>query len=406
MQWFVFVVSGSLSFIIVAASLLDLQGAARARFMTSVLIVLAVTTLVQAAVGHRLPLFEGPSTPYVAMLVVLVQGAPVTPALRAQLAGALVLAGLVVGAVGWFAGRALVRLLSPYVVGSFLFLLGLTLLLRLAPQALGHTATRLVEPAAGFALLAVLASSLLVYRAGPPLLRALIFLSGYLAGLTAYLLAGGPLDATAASSAIFVVPRLGPLAVPAPTLLIVVVLTMLIPMINVYASIEAVAAAMPVRERVDLRGATALYGAAQVLAGLVGSVGTVPRSESSGLVAASGAVSRQPLVIAALALVGVALLGPAVAVLASFPVAVAIDVLMVAAAFVALIARRLYARVRWSRPRAAATLAALALCLALTVVSTGWGAVSVFLSNPILPGTLLAIAIDQAGRAGPSRQPA
>ena len=165
---------------------------------------------------------------------------------------------------------------------------------------------------------------------------------------------------------------------------------MLIPLVNVYASIEAVGAAMRERPRVDLRAATTLYGASQVLAGLIGSIGMVPRSESSGLVVASGSASRRPLVIAAAVLLVVAFVGPAVALLAEFPVPMATDVLLVAVVFVSLIAVRLYRRVRWTGRRAGATAAALTLCLALTAVSAGWGVAGVFLTNPILSGTILA----------------
>ena len=391
-------VSGSLSFIIVAASLLGLHGEGRARFMTSVLIALAVTTLAQAAIGHQLPLFEGPSTPYLAMLVVLVGTTPATAALRAQLASALIIAGLVVVAVSWFAATALARLVTPYVVGSFLFLLGVTLVLRLARQAVGQTSTRPYQPAAVGALLAGLAASLAVHRFGPQILRALIFLVAYAVGLGAFLLAGGPLAFRAGTTPPLVIPVIGPLAGPTPALVFLVVLTMLIPLVNVYASIGAVAAAMPPRPRVEVRMAAVLYGASQVVAGLLGGMGTVPRSESSGLVAASGSTSRRPLVIAAVALIIVAVLGPAVTVLAAFPVAVATDVLLVAVVFVEVIALRLYRRVPWNVPRAVATAGALALCLSMTLVSAGWGAAGVFLTNPILPGTLLAIGIDQAGR--------
>jgi xanthine/uracil permease len=389
---------------VVAASLLDLQGVGRARFITSVLVALAATTLVQVAIGHRLPLFEGPSTPYLAMLVVLVQTAPPTAALRAELATSLIIAGVVVGIVSWVAGTAFARLLSPYVVGSFLFLLGVTLLLRLAPQAVGHTPSHLFEPAALWALVAVLVVSLAVHRVGPPVLRPLIFLVGYVVGLFAYLLAGGRLAFTVfAGPSRLVVPQVGPVALPDPALVLLVVLTMLIPLVNVYASIEAVGAAMPERPRVDLRATTMLYGASQVLAGLIGSIGTVPRSESSVLVAASGSASRRPLVIAAAALLAVAVVGPAVALLAEFPVPVATGVLMVAVVFVSVIALRIYRRVRWTGRRAGATAAALALCLASTAVSAGWGFAGVFLTNPILSGTILAIAIDQLDRSPLSR---
>ena len=403
LQWFIFVVSGSLSFIVVAAALLDLQGAARAHFITSVLIVLAVTTLVQVTAGHRLPLFEGPSTPYLAMLAVLVQVAPPTAVLRAELASSLIIAGVVIAVISWVAGTALARLLNPYVVGSFLFLLGVTLLLRLAPQAVGHSSARPFEPAALFALGVVLAATFIVYQAGPPVLRALIFLVGYVAGLAAYLLAGGPVAFTVAGTSYLVAPLASPLAWADPVLVVLVVLTMLIPLVNVYASIEAVGAAMHESPRVDLRAATVLYGASQIFAGLMGSIGTVPRSESSGLVAATGESSRGPLVIAGTVLLVVALAGPSAALLAEFPVAVATDVLLVAVIFVALIALRLYRRVRWTRRRAVATAVALTLCLTLTAVSGRFGVAGVFLTDPILPGTILAIAIDQADRAGLAR---
>lgn len=387
-----------MSFIVVAASRLDLFGADRARFMTAVLTVLAITTLAQAARGHRLPLFEGPSTPYLAMLVVLVGTTGATAVLRAQLNAALIVAGVVVVAVSWFAATALARLVTPYVVGSFLVLLSVTLVLRLAGQAIGHSSTRAYQPAALWALLAVAATSLAVHRFGGRRLRALIFLAAYAAGLVTFLLAGGPLVLRVGATPAVLIPLVGPLATPPPALVLLVVLTMLIPLVNVYASIGAVAAAMPTSPRIGVRMAAMLYGASQVAAGTLGAMGTVPRSESSGLVAASGSVSRRPMVLAALGLMIVALLGPAVSALAAFPVAVATDVLLLAVVSVGVIARRLYGRVAWSLPRAIATVGALALSIGLTLISGGSGAAGAFLANPILTGTLLAIGIDRAGR--------
>jgi len=408
MQWFFFVVSGSLSFIVVAASQLNLTGAARAGFATSVLLSVALATIVQACAGHRLPLFEGPSTPYLAMLVLLGQTASVTSALRAELASSLVVAGLVVLIVSWFFGRMLARLFTPYVVASFLSLLGVTLVLRLAPEAVGHTSTSVASPAAVGTLGAVLLVSAAIQRFGPVVLQALIFLVAYVVGLATFGMAGGPIAVPAGAGPVWVLPRIGPLGIPDAGLVLLVVATMLIPLVNVYASIEAVAAAMPRRPAVDLRAATVLYGASQVLAGLIGAMGTVPRSESAGLVAASRVRSKKPLLLAAGVLLGVALIGPAVALLAAFPLAVATDVLMVAVAFVTVIAWRIYRHIHWPRARIILTLAGFVLCLLLAPLSQGSGALGVFLTNPILPGTVLAVLIDRlvsARRGSPAAPP-
>ncbi len=397
-----FVVSGSLSFIVVAASLLALHGPARTRFTTSVLVVLALVTLAQVCLGHRLPLFEGPSTPYLAMLVVLTQTTAAPSVLQGRLLTALVIAGLVIAGVAWTAGWWLARLFTPYVVGSFLFLLGLTLLLRLAPQALGNTATRAFVPADLYALAAVLVVAISIHLFAPGRLQALVFLACYAAGLAVYLLAGGGIVLSGPSSP-FVLPTAGALMPPDPGLTLLVILTMAIPLVNVYASIEAVAAAMPRPHPVNLRASTALYGLSQVLAGSLGAIGTVPRSESAGLVAAGGGSNRAPLITAAILLVLVAICAPAVSVLASFPVSVATDVLVVAVAFVTLIAIRTYRRLAWSRRRQVLTALAGLLCLAGSTLLPNLGIVGVFLTNPILPGTILAIAIDQFERRAPRR---
>jgi xanthine/uracil permease len=403
LQWFFFVISGSLSFIVVAAVQLNLHGASRAGFATSVLVTVALSTILQALAGHRLPLFDGPSTPYLAMLILLGQTVPAPGVLRAELASSLIVAGLVICVVSWFSGRMLAGLFTPYVVASFLLLLGVTLVVRLAPAAVGHTATAAADPAAIWTLGAVLGVSAAIQRLSPRELQAFIFLIAYGVGLATFLVVGGSIRVDAGTTPILVVPQMSPLGVPDAGLLVVVVATMLIPLVNVYASIEAVAAAMPRRPVVDLRAATVLYGGSQVLAGLLGGMGTVPRSESAGLIAASGVSSRKPLLLAAAVLILVALIGPAVALLAAFPITVATDVLMVAVAFVTLIAWRIYRRIRWSRPRIILTAAGFLLCLLLAPISQGWGAISVFLTNPVLAGTVLAVLIDRllgvAGRA-------
>jgi xanthine/uracil permease len=372
-----------------------LQGAASVGFVTSVLVTVALATIIQASAGHRLPLFDGPSTPYLAMLVLLGQTAPAPGALRAELASSLIAAGFCICVISWFFARALSRLFSPYVVASFLMLLGVTLVVRLAPAAVGHTATTAADPAAIWTLGAVLTSSVAIQRFGPRVLQALIFLVAYVVGVVTFLVAGGSIAVDIGNAPRLVLPQVSQLAVPDLGFAVLVVATMLIPLANVYASIEAVVVAVPRKPEVDLRAATVLYGATQVLAGVLGGMGTVPRSESAGLVVASGVSSRKPLLLAAALLVLTALIGPAVALLAAFPIAVATDVLMVAVAFVTLIAWRIYRRTRWSRQRIILTAGGFLVCLLLAPASHGWGAVGVFLTNPVLPGTVLAVLIDR-----------
>ncbi|MFB3818494.1 MAG: uracil-xanthine permease family protein [Candidatus Methylomirabilales bacterium] len=331
LQWALIMFPAVMMVAAIAAEALQLSGAARTAFFQRMLLLAGSATLLQALVGHRYPIQEGPATALLLTFVILApQGLPAIQG--GFLCGGLLL--FAIGRLGWM-GR-LRRYFTPNVVGVILLLIALTLIPHLLPRLTGVTVERPAGEGSVFAasllcilLIAVLASRLRGF------LQTTALMLGVAAGSVAFW-AWGRVDLGPVGRAPW-------LAVPAglfagapqfsPSGVLSSLLAYLAVAVNAVGSIQGVASvtgARDVARRTD-RG-LALTGLAGVAAAGLGVVGTVGYSTSPGVILVSRVASRYPVAACGGFLVLAGLVSRLSALLAAVPAAVVGAALCVALA--------------------------------------------------------------------------
>jgi uracil permease len=294
LQWALIMFPAVMIVASIAAEALQLSAEARVAFFQKMLLLSGSFTLLQALVGHRYPIQEGPATALLLTFVVL------APQGLGVIQGGLLCGGLflfVVGALGWMA--RLGRAFTPNVVGVILLLIALTLIPYLLPRLIGVSSAHPGGEGAVFSasltlilLIAVLASRLRGF------LQTTAMMLGILVGSLGFW-AWGRLDLTPVPEAPWLslpgelwpgIPSFSPSAMLSSALAYVAVA------VNAVGSMHGVAGVLGdtgVAKRLD-RG-LALTGLAGVAASGLGVVGTVGYSTSPGVILVTRVASRYAL---------------------------------------------------------------------------------------------------------------
>ena len=401
-------VPASAALILVTARLLHLGGQATGAFVGRGLLFVGAFSLLQLAVGHRVPAFEGPSSVTLAALIFALHRAgsihPVAATVGALLVSGAVLAGLgVTGAL-----RALQRAYTPFVNGVFLLLLSGSIVWELLPATL-H-ASRGPSGAAPVALAVVVLATLALERWGGRPWRAVSILAGFAGGLMVFLIAGSLGQPIAPAALSHLGAGLRPLRPAFPPGIVVPVAAMAVLVaLNALASIKAVGAARG--EGVDessFRRALVVTGLSHATQGLFLGTASVPHAESASLAGRHPRSDRPSLAVGSLLTCGVGLAQPAVAFLLRLPVALADDVFVAIMLTLALAGVRELVRARRNVGR----------WITLAVATGGWAllmpgrvawlpaALAYMTLSPMLVGVSVALAgeaLTRAARDGRAR---
>jgi uracil permease len=301
-----------------AAEFLHLDPGAKAAFFQRTLFVCGLVTLVQTLAGHRLPLTEGPSA---ALLLCLATAASSG---QAAVSGGMIAGGVLLAACGWFGFmRFLVPLFTDRVVGVILMLIALTILPFLLPMLTGVSPTRPEGDAFIFALSILLVALMMMmshHLTGR--LKTLSIFLGVTLGTLLFAVLGFLDTGPVRSMPWFALPRpaWGPLPKFDLSIVLAFALGYLAVLVNAMGSVMSVAplvAADRVKARLD-RG-LGLTGLSGVLCGLAGVVGTVPYSNSPGVIAVTRVGTRYALTAAGGILILLALLLKVTALLTAVP---------------------------------------------------------------------------------------
>lgn len=394
LMWFVVIVPPAFGFWLVAGDLAGVAESDRQTLILASLLGLGLATLVQVVAGHRMPVFEGPASTYLAAVAVLsAGGAAGSPA---AVTGGLLAAGLLVFLLG-LAGidRLLRRLFTPPVVTAFLMVVTLTVVPATLERAIGYndahpwgvwsawlsSAVVIIVAVAGQWVAAVRAYSLLI---------ALV-----LGTVTYAVLAGLPEPSTDAA---WSAPDLFPWGAPelGASIFAPFVIAGLLASFNAIASINVMAATTgdPPPPGSERRGLLA-HGGTQSLAACFGNVlGNVPRLESATIVQMLGNPRPRALALAAAGTIGLAFVGPAVELLARLPIPVSAALVAVVLGMMMLQGLRQAAtfdrRRRWL-----VVFPAVAPTFVWLAVSDGLSEHVQLLANPMLIGVALAVALDR-----------
>ena len=316
LQWFLVTVPCIIILGAIAGGIADGDSAAgQLRYLQKLFLLTGLIMLVQVLRGHRLPLIVGPAA-------VLLSGIVATQTNTAGGAAyfSIALCGLVLAGLSWFKLlHRLSRLFTPRIVGIVLLLIAFTLLPTILNLITAGSDNPFIQLA--FAMIMILLL-LLGQRLLPDILKSTLVAWALLVGsLAYYTLVAGAWPQTAPTPA-----AAGgwQLAVDGFEFDSVVFISFLFCFLaltaNDLGSIQSIAGLLGVTDAAK-RSNDGLFvtGLGNVLAGLLGVIGPVNYSLSSGIMLATGCASRFPLAVAAGALSIVAFIPAIIAIFSYVP---------------------------------------------------------------------------------------
>jgi len=390
--WTLAVVPSALGFWLVAGSLAGVPPDRVHTLIVGSMLGLALATLLQVLIGFRLPMYEGPSSAYLAAITVVTANGE--HGLNA-ITGGLLVAGAGVALMAVLrVDRLMARAFTPLVANIFVLTVTLAVIPATYERAVGATDGLPGDGAAWASTLVVVAAVLLMR--GHPRWSPYSLLVALLAGTGVYLLIDGVPSADTSGG------LQAPLLFPwgSPEIGVAVVIPFLVggalAAFNTIASGRVVALEHALVSRGDASGrAFLMHGAAQAGGAAVGNVlGTVSRLDSIGISRLLRNPRRGPLVLAALLIGAVAFVRPIVGIISALP-------LSVSAALLAVVLTMILLQTLGN------TLTQPAWVLALIVVpslvpSIVWIAIGSSLSpvaqlvaNPMLWGVVLAVVLER-----------
>lgn len=310
-QWFVFLVANVLTVPIVLGHSFGFSPAQIAHFTDRSLFICGLIGLLQALFGHRYAVLEGPAGMWWGVFLVLIYTAKsmhvAMATLLQQIELGLIIAALVLMGLGAMRLLGVIRaLFTPVVTGTFLVLLALQISQSLVEGVLGigYRGASRVSPEIALLSLAIMGLTMLLMFKATGILKSVAVLIGLLFGALLYSVLG-LVNPPSGQGGIVYLPSVFPFGPPTFNLGVVItcVLTALILLSNLIASVQTFAAAADVTpsDQTYDRG-TLFTGLGTALSGLFGAVGLIPLSSSAGLVSLTGMASRSPFVIASAAL--------------------------------------------------------------------------------------------------------
>jgi xanthine/uracil permease len=415
LQFLAFSIANSVVIPVLVGTALGLDSPGIAALVQRTFFFCAVGSLLQAAFGHRYPIFEGPAGVWYTVFLAMgaIAGAVGKPlsVLRSDLELGLIVAGLVTGALGFCgAMRKVVRLFTPLVNGVFLSVMGLQVSASVIRGVLGVAGDG--APSGKALVLAAVTVSTAMWLSfnGRGFLRSIGILVGTAAGWIAGALLDVAPEARWTVDAVFSLP--GVLAWGRPTydpgVLLTCVVAGLVVLANLVASVAGMGELTGTADDPRRMDRAAVFtGISDVLGGVGAVVGFIPYASSLGLVAVSGVAARLPFLISTVVLAVLSLFPLLGQLVATLPASVGYAVLMVTFSEVIVIGVRNFGRTGLD-PRSSFIIG-LSLMVGVGVMSlptaTLQGApvwARYLVSNAVLVSTALAMALEVAMKGRPA----
>ena len=329
LQWVLIAIPNVVIFSALCSSALGLPPSGQIIFSQRLLIVIGLTTIFQSLKGHRYPILEGPSSALLLSFIIL------APQGLSVIEGGLILGSLLLIATGkfrWF--KWLSSLFTPNVVGVILILVAFTLLPFIYPMLIGISSSHPYGElhVFGFSLLIILFVSFFSYWL-PGFFQTTSMLAGILLGLILSLLQGTVPLTVVRESAWWALPSSSFVLRPAFSLsaTLSIVFTYLAVMINTAGSIQAMSEIVGKEGLEDrIHRGICMTGTGGFIAALLGVVGLVSVSISTGVVLISRVASRYVLTMSGVIMIICALVPKLWAVLTVIPSSIVAAALFVA----------------------------------------------------------------------------
>lgn len=350
LQWFVFLLAGSVVAPLAIGSSFGLSVPEIAGFVARTFFVAGLVSFFQCLFGHRLPIAEGPAVLWWSVFLVFLEvsgnnGSEVLPAIEFGLLFSGVLF-LVISLFGWL--DRLKKIFTPLVTGTYFILLVAQIS---GPFVNGVLGTNFrgngIEAQAAFAAVATAVVTVLLSFSRNRWLSQYAVLYGLLFGWA--LFQGLQLTTPIQSETVGFVHIPDPLSWGLPrfdtgVLVTTVFITFLL-MINVIASIDVVEKVAESRTRPRFHRAGLFMGVSQALSGFFSTIGLVPLSYTAGFITATRMKERGPFLIGSFVLFLISFFPKITLFFASIPPPVGYASMLLAFANMIGLGMREYARV-------------------------------------------------------------
>ena len=411
-QWAIFLIASSIAAPIAIANIFGMDTADTALFLQRTIFVLGIASLIQAFIGHRLPINEGPAglwwgvfIVYAGLVGVLYSTAEESlQVLQSGLfySGILFIVFAVTGVVD-----KLKQFFTPTVTFIYLLLLVLQISESIMKGLFGISSEGdLLDVRVLLAAVAViLITFYFMFHRSAFISRYSVLLSIAFGWLLFWAIGKAP-SIPRTDGAWMTFPDMlvfGPLVFDGGMLVTTLFLTILL-IANMMASVHVMESllknAFSIQSEDRMKQASVASGLNHLLAGLFSSVGPVPISGSAGFVSATRTPGLRPFIVGGVIVTGISLVPQLMAVLAGLPAPVAYAVIfaifskMVEMAFNALEAEP--NRKRSYKVAAFGLMTGVGLMFIPTESMAGLpSAVAAILSNGLISGTIIAIIIEQ-----------
>ena len=300
-QWFVMTLASSLVVPVVIGQAFGFSSVETAEFVQRTFLFVGLASFLQAILGHRLPIIEGPAGMWWGIFLILVNLSSAlhkTPTEIGQnLEMGLIITGIVFVILGVTGSISKIqKLFTPMITGSYMILLAVSMSGSFIKGMLG-IGFQGEQVQLKIAFISILLVTFILYLSNHrnKVLRSFSILIGIAVGWGAYALLGLANSPESVQTSIFTMPQL--FAFGTPTFDFGVTLTSLLTgfilLSNLITSISVVGAAAEekVEEKHFNRGGI-FTGVAHILSGIGAVVGLVPLAIAAGLIKMTGNASR------------------------------------------------------------------------------------------------------------------
>ncbi|OCA91974.1 purine/pyrimidine permease [Pseudobacillus wudalianchiensis] len=411
-QWLFFILASSLVAPIAIAGLFHLSPADTAEFVQRTMFVLGLSGIIQALIGHRLPINEGPAGLWWGVFAIYAGFAGTiyssTEQALQSLEGGMIVSGVIfifLAAFGLLEKMA--KLFTPTV--TFIYLL--LLILQLSGSFLNGmfglpNEAGTVRPLimAGSAMTLIAAFYFSAHHVHWIRQYSVIISLGF--GWLLFLLIGEAPLMSASDKQLFSLPGLfvfGPPLFDSGTIVTAAFITLLLTA-NMIASVRVMEEVMTHLnssiQKGSYRSAGLAAGLNQMLGGSFSAIGSVPISGAAGFVAQTGNASIRPFFVGSLLVVGMSIFPPVMNILASLPAPVGYAVTFVIFARMAGFAfAEMDKEKNKERVRLVAGISLLAGVGAMFVPAAAFtnfpAAAASILNNGLILGTIISICVEQ-----------
>lgn len=303
-QWMVFILAGTIVAPVSVAYAFGFTPVETADLLQRTFFIVGVTTLLQGFFGHKLPLIEGPAGlwwgVFLAYAGLAAHGGSAQAVLSSLELGLIASGALFILLSSLNLIKYVQTLFTPAVTGSYLILLILQLSGPFISGMLGAEEGRVdgKTTAAAFITLIlaiILSQSKIIFLKNYSVLISLVF------GWVLFAVLGLASFSPTTSSGVFTLPKWFVWGTPTfnAGIFITSLLTALLLMTNMIASVEAVKQVVKPEKTESMRKVSFIMGINQILAGIFPTVGGVPISGSAGFILTTRIKERLPFLIGA-----------------------------------------------------------------------------------------------------------